>query len=335
VQLGFGPWGDTVDELVAAGRAAEDAGFTALWTAELHRSAFVPATALAVATERAAIGTGIALAFARSEFVTALTALDLDDVSDGRFRLGLGTGVRRLVERWHSVDFGSPAAHLSETVSLIRRFVAEMQHGEPITSRGAHHDVDVRGYQRPFPQTRDRIPIYVAALGPVMLRTAGEIADGWLAHELGSPSYLRTEILPKLEQGWKRAGRQRDDLRIVPSACCVPHRDGRQARRWAAGLVAFYASVRTYTDFFAYHGFRDEALAVQRHFRNDDHEAMTDAVPDEMVDAFTLAGTPDEVRARLSDYEGLADELKLTPPTHHVPGEVTRQVQRDILELFA
>lgn len=334
VKLGYGPWGATIEEHVAAGCAAENVGFESLWSAELHRSAFIPTAALASATSRADVGTAIALAFVRSEFSTALTALDLDDLSDGRLRLGLGTGVKRLNSDWHGVDFGKPAAHLRETVGLIRRFVAEMHLGQRIESVGEHHQVDVRGYERPFAPRRTEIPIYVAAMGPLMLRTTGEIADGWIAHELGSPGYLRDVLLPGLEDGLKRAGRDRKDLVVMPSACCVPHEDPKQAKRWAAGLVAFYASVRTYTDFFDHHGFGAEAGRVQERFREGDEQGMIDAVPDDMVDAFTLAGTPDEIRKRLADYEGLADVVKVTPPTHLVPEEATRVAQQNILEMF-
>lgn len=335
MRLGYGPWGETVAEMVAAGQAAESAGFDSLWTSELHRSAFVPAAALAAGTSTITVGTGIALAFVRSEFVTALEALDLDDLADGRFVLGLGTGVKRLNEAWHGANFGKPAAHLRETVTLIRRFFADFDKGAPIESAGEYHDVSIRGYERPFPQRRRQIPIYLAGMGPVMSRLAGEIGDGWLAHELGSPRYVRERVLPQIEEGLSRSGRSRGDLQIVPSACCMPYHDGRQARRWAAGLVAFYASVRTYQDFFAFHGFEKESVAIQERFRAGDEAGMVDACPDEMVDTFTLAGTPDEVAERLRDYEGLADAIKVSPPTHLVPAEVTRLAQRNILELFA
>jgi alkanesulfonate monooxygenase SsuD/methylene tetrahydromethanopterin reductase-like flavin-dependent oxidoreductase (luciferase family) len=102
-----------------------------------------------------------------------------------------------------------------------------------------------------------------------------------------------------------------------------------------AGLVAFYASVRTYTSFFAWHGFEREALAIQELSRLGDTTGMIDACPDEMVETFTLAGTPDEVRQRLASYEGKFDSVKLSPPTHHVPHEVTREAQHSILELFS
>jgi alkanesulfonate monooxygenase SsuD/methylene tetrahydromethanopterin reductase-like flavin-dependent oxidoreductase (luciferase family) len=193
----------------------------------------------------------------------------------------------------------------------------------------------IRGYQRPVRPRRSTIPIYVASVGPHMTRLAGEVADGWIAHELGSPDYLRARILPSLTEGIEGAGRRREDVAVVASACCVPHPDGARARRWAAGLVAFYATVRTYEPFFEWHGFLDEARAVQAAFRAGDHEGMVAAVPEAMVARLTIAGTVDEVRAGLARYEGLADRIKLSPPTHFVPADVTAEVQDAIIDLVA
>ncbi len=330
-----GPWGETLAEQVTAAQAAEAAGFERAWVAELHRSAFTPAAAIAAQTEYLGIGTAIAWAFPRSEMITALSALDLDDLSDGRFVLGLGAGVKRLIEDWHHADFGKPAPHLRETVAVIRQFIAQAHTGVRMTYEGEWVKVDVKGYERPFPPRRTAIPIYLAAVGPIMTRLTGEIADGWIAHELGSPAYLDQQILPQLAEGARRGGRKPEDITRVVSACCVPYHDAAQAKRWAAGLVAFYASVRTYTDFFAFHGFEAEARQVQDRFREGDAQGMLDAVPDEMVDTFTAAGTPDEVRERIRRYEGVADVVKLTPPTHHVDPEVTRLAQDAIFEVFA
>ncbi len=335
LRLTYGPWGDTLQEMVAAARSAEDAGFERVWVPELHRSAFVPAAAIAQATSTVGVGTGIAWAFARSELVTALHALDLDDLSEGRFVLGLGTGVKRLIEDWHHATFGKPVTHIKETVALIRRIIATAHTGAPIEADGDWVTVNIRNYERPFQPRRTEIPIYLASVGPLMTRTAGEIGDGWLSHELGSPRYLSQEILPNLEEGLRRSGRPREAVDRIVSACCVPHADGVQAKRWAAGLVAFYASVRTYTDFFAFHGFESEARTIQDRFRAGDVSGMVDACSDEMVDTFTFAGTFDEVRAGLERYEGLADAIKLTPPTHFVDVEVTRLAQTNILELFS
>lgn len=314
-----------------AARAAEGAGFSHAWVSELHRSAFVPATAIAHSTATIGVGTAIALAFVRSPMTTALSALDLDEISNGRFVLGLGSGVQRLNEAWHNARFGKPVPHLRETVAVIRRVVAEAHLGRTIEEAGEYEPITLRGYERPFPQVRERIPIYLAAVGEHMTRLTGEVADGWLGHELGSPAYTRERLVPNLDAGLARASRERKDLRVVASAVCVIDEDARQAKRWAAGLVAFYASVRTYQPFFAFHGFEAEAVAIQAAFRAGDEQAMTDACPDAMVDALTFAGTADDVRAALKGYDGIVDGIKLSPPTHLVPAAVTRSCQERIL----
>lgn len=335
VRLGFGPWGATIAEMVAAAKEAERAGFDSVWLPELHRTPFVPLAAMASQTTRVTLATGIALAFVRSPLTTALEALELDEVSGGRLVLGLGSGVRRLNTDWHDVAYGSPVAHLRETIDIIRLLWERVSEGGPIDFEGDWERIHLRGYLRPFYQERRRIPIHIAAMGPRMTRLAGETAEGWIAHELGSPGYLTRVVMPELEAGWRRAGRSRSDLTVVASACCVVHRDRREARRRMAGLIAFYASVRTYTEFFAWHGFEDEARTIQERFRAGDEAGMLDAVSDEMVDVLALAGTPDDVRDGLSHYEGIADVVKLSPPTHYVDDQVIRESQASILDLVA
>ena len=111
--------------------------------------------------------------------------------------------------------------------------------------------------------------------------------------------------------------------------------DSKQAKRHAAGLVAFYATVRTYEEFFKFHGVEKDAANIRAAFKQGDEQAMVDACPDEMVDALSLAGTADEVRAKLKEYEGIVDGIKLSPPTHLVSPEVTRRSQHNILEFLS
>lgn len=332
MKLSYAPWGETFPEIALASTDSEAIGFSDVWLSELHRTAFVPAAHVAQATETIGVGTAIALAFVRSPMITALTALDLDDLSDGRFKLGLGSGVQRLNEDWHNARFGKSAAHLRESVEIIRRVVAESHLGKPIEVEGEWERIRLRGFERPFPPARDRIPVYIASVGDVMTRLAGEIGDGWLGHELGSPRYLAERLRPNLERGLLKAKRRHNELDVVTSACCVIDDDARQAKRWAAGLVSFYASVRTYEDFFAFHGFGSEAATIRERFRAGDEQGMIDACTDEMVDTLTLAGTVDDVRRGLAAYGDLADGVKLSPPTHLVPAEVTRSAQAAILE---
>ena len=335
LELTYQPWGETLAEQDEAARRAERAGATVLWTPEMHRSATISAASIAQATSTAAVGTAIALAFTRSPMITALEALDLDELAGGRFVLGLGSGVQRLNEQWHNARWGKPVGHVRETVRNIRTFWEACTTGETIELDGEHEPMRIRGYERPFPVVRTDIPIYLAAMGPVMTRTAGEIADGWISHELCSPRYLAERILPDLTAGLDRAERQRSAFKIVVSACCSIADDRRSAVARIAGLVGFYASVRTYADFFAFHGLAEEQDAVVAAFRGGrgaDH--LGDVVSDRMVDALTLTGTREEVRQRLQAYDGIADAVKLSPPTHGLPADETRAAQDQIIAMI-
>ena len=268
MRLTYQPWGESLAELADAGRRAERAGAEVLWAPELHRSATVTAAALAGATSTARIGTSIALAFTRSPMITALEALDLDELSGGRFVLGLGSGVRRLNEHWHNVPFGKPVGHLRETVRNIRQFWDAAPPAPMILPTASSSRCTSAATSGRTPCPRRPIPVYLAAMGPLMTRLAGEIGDGWISHELCSPAYLREHILPDLTLGIDRAdGKTRHDVDVVVSACCSVADDPALARRRAAGLVGFYATVRTYADFFAFHGLAEEQQAVIDAFR--------------------------------------------------------------------
>jgi probable F420-dependent oxidoreductase len=341
VRIDYQPWGASLAELADAARRAEAAGARVVWAPELHRDATVTAAALAAATAPAAgglgrvgVGTGIALAFARSPLLTALAALDLDELSGGRFRLGLGSGVRRLVQDWHAAPFDPPVARLRDTVAAVRAVLAGAHTGAPLCHAGDTVAVSVTGWRRPHPPVRERLPVYLAGVGPAMTALAGEVGDGWLGHELCPPGYLATAVTPALAKGLARAGRDRSELDVVAAACCAVHPDPRAARRLAAGVVGFYASVASYADLFAAAGFAAEQAAVvaaRRGGRAADD--LADVVGDELVAAFTLAGTPDEVAAGLRRYAGLADAVKLSPPTHGLPPAEIRAAQDRILAL--
>src|SRR5579875_3733469 len=302
--------GESTLDLVRAVERAEAAGFHSAWSTELHHTAFVPLAAAAMRTTRIQLGTGIALAFVRSPLITALTALDLDELSDGRAILGLGT-------------------------DLVRLFLRGVYTNEPLRFTGEYYDIDVRGYQRPGKPVRERLPIYIAAVGPAMTRLAGEIGDGWLRHELNSPRYFTEMIWPNLQRGLQRAGREREQITLCASLLCAPNRDRVLARRAAAAQIAFYASVRTYAPFFAFHGFGSEATRIQERFRAGDRGGMLAAVSEAMIDCFAAAGTPDEVRRALGRYGDTVDIVKLSAPSHDIPPEETAALQEGILDLFA
>ena len=292
---------------------------------------------MAAGTSTVGVGTAIALAFTRSPMVTALEAMDLDELSGGRFRLGLGSGVQRVNEDWHNARWGKPVAHLRETVTVVREFVRACTEGAPIEIDGEFEPMRMKGYQRTYRRERAEIPVYLAGVGPAMLKLAGRVADGWISHELCSPRFVTERVLPSIEEGLADSGRTRADIDLVVSACAAVDADGAKARRLAAGVVGYYATVRTYADFFEFHGFADEQAEIARVFRETGvpSQQLGEHVPTDMANAFTVCGTPDEVRASLLAYEGVVDAVKLSPPTYGLAPEQTRAAQQQLLAVVA
>jgi probable F420-dependent oxidoreductase len=327
--------GGTASDLAAEARAAEAAGIECVWAPELFRSSVTQATYMAALTERIAVGTGIAWAFTRSPFILAISALDVDEMSGGRFRLGLGAGVKRLNETWHGVEYGRPAPHLRETIEAVRLIMAKAHAGEPIRYEGEYHDLDIKGWVRPHPAPRESVPIYTAAVREGMARMAGDVADGLIGHPMCSLRWLDEVLVTNFETGLSRSGRTRSDLDFIPTVSCAINDDEEAARDAARKTICFYATVRTYMPLWEMHGFGDAATAVGEAFRAGDFAAMPGHVPDEMVDTYTAAGPLDKVRARVEEVAERGDGVFLTPPTYFLAPEELTAYQQRIIEAFA
>jgi len=161
--------------LIDRARKAEESGMHGLWEEQLNGTPFVNLAAVASSTKTLKLGSGIALAFTRSPLETALTALDMDLLTNGRFILGLGSGVQRLVEYWHGVPYGKPAPHLKENIQLVRMIMAKAHTGEPIKFTGEYYKVSIMGWQRPIKPVREKIPIYLAAVQAGATQVQGTI----------------------------------------------------------------------------------------------------------------------------------------------------------------
>src|SRR5215203_5360190 len=325
---------DTADDLAAQAREAEVAGIDCVWAPELFRSSVTQATWVAAATERIGVGTGIAWAFTRSPFILAVTALDIDEMSGGRFRLGLGAGVKRLNETWHSVDYGKPAPHLRETIEATRLIMEKASTGEPIRYEGDYMDIEIKGWVRPHNPVRGRVPIYAAAMREGMCRMAGDVADGLTGHPMCPVRWLDEVVVPSFETGLQRPGRQRSDLELIPTITCAIDDDEGRALEAARRTIAFYSTVRTYKPLWEMHGFADAAEAAGDAFRKGDLAAVPEAIPDEMVETFTAAGPLDKVRARVSEVAERGDGVFLTPATYFIPPEQIAEYQQKIIESF-
>jgi alkanesulfonate monooxygenase SsuD/methylene tetrahydromethanopterin reductase-like flavin-dependent oxidoreductase (luciferase family) len=173
-------------------------------------------------------------------------------------------------------------------------------------------------------------------MGPALTRLAGRTAQGWISHELCSPAFLRDRVLPEIDAGLATAGRDRADIDLVVSACCSVDPDPAAAIERVRGHVGFYASVRSYADFFAFHGLAEDQQRVIDVFRRGaGAEHLAAAVSRDMVDAITLNGDRDRVAAQLAAYEGLADTVKLSAPTHGLTPAQIRAGQDEVIGLIS
>jgi probable F420-dependent oxidoreductase len=307
VDLGVVVGGD-LGGLGELARQVEVAGFESVWCAETARSAFVQATVAVQATSRITVGTDIALAFPRSPTITAMSARDLAELSGGRFVLGLGTQVKRVNEQRFGISFEHPAPKVAEAVQVIRGVLATFE-GKPIDHRGRFYSVTMP----PFPgagPAPGSVPVYLAAVNPVMGETAGRCADGVLGHPMTSPKYLSEVLRPAVERGVARAGRGAGEVNISTGVILQVSSDREEARREAALQVGFYATTRTYRPVLELHGFGDRVEPLRRAFvRRDFAELATLALP--MVEDLAIAGGAEECRERLTAYEGVADRVIL------------------------
>ena len=291
-------------------RRAERAGFESIWVAETSRTAFVQAALVAQATERVTVGTAVALAFPRSPGITAMAARDLAELSGGRFILGLGSQVKRVNEQRFSVPFEHPAPKMAEVVQAVRAVLGAFG-GEPLEHRGRFYTLTMPPFPGAGPPPGP-VPIYLAAVNVAMAEAAGRVADGVCGHPMTSPEYVGEVVRPAARRGAREAERDPNDVSVTTNLITQVDEDGERAKREAALQVAFYATTRTYRPVLTMHGFDDVQEPLRRAFVRGDTAGMSElALP--MVEHLAAAGTPDEVRRRVEEFDGVADRVILGP----------------------
>jgi probable F420-dependent oxidoreductase len=283
---------------VELGRRVEEAGFRAAWFPEItFGDSFGPATATATGTTGLLLGTGVVGIWSRSPVTMALQAASLNELSDGRLLLGLGVQARNYVEGWHGQRYERPIRAMREYVTILRRILA----GGPVTFEGELFSV--RDFQLQIPLPEQPARLYVAAVGPQMIRLAGEVADGVLGY-CWSAAYVRDVALPALRQGAARAGRSLDEIDVACGYPTVVAEDGSGLEQ-AKGQVLMFATASSsspfYAESFAAAGFGDVVREVQERVAALDADGALAAIPDEAADAMTVSGTPDDVRRRVEE----------------------------------
>ncbi|HET6259035.1 MAG TPA: LLM class F420-dependent oxidoreductase [Pseudonocardia sp.] len=317
--------GSGLAELAAEAQEREAAGYDGLWSFEGPHDPFLPLMPVAEHTARVAVGTAIAVAFARSPMTTAYVAHDLQVHSEGRFLLGLGSQVRPHIERRFAMPWSHPAPRMREYVQALRAIWAAWNDGEKLNFQGDFYaHTLMTPFFSPAPSPWGPPKVYLAAVGEHMTRAAGEVCDGLQPHTFTTQRYLREQTIPILEEGLAASGRSLADFSISFSGFVVTGTTEEEMATAARGVrqqIAFYGSTPAYRKVLDLHGWGELGVELNRLSRSSDDDRwqrMGELVEDEVVDAFAVVTEPDRLGpALLERYGSIVDRFAFYAPYPH------------------
>src|SRR3954467_6814867 len=339
LHVGYWGLGLTADRRLTLVREAESIGFDSVWAAEAYGSDTATVLAwLASQKEKNPIRSAIFQIPGRSPAMTAMTAATLDNLSDGRVILGIGTSGPQVAEGWHGQRFGKQLARTREYVAILRKALARER-----------LEFDGETYELPLPDgpgkalklmispIQDRMPIYLAAIGPNNTRLAGEIADGYMPFIFAPERVADARAL--LEEGASRNGRSLDGFDIAPTVNVSIDDDVERAWDTMRPVLALYIGGMGSRDKNFYNqavqrlGFEDAAREVQDLYLDGKKEEAAAALPGELIDKVSLCGPPDRIKDRLDAYRDAGVGTMIVTPMSFVPDERVKMV-RQLAELL-
>jgi F420-dependent oxidoreductase-like protein len=333
--LAIGYWGlgITPDQQLGLVREAESAGFDSVWAAEAYGSDTASVLGwLAAQTDRIRLGSGIFQMPARSPAMTAMTAATLDHLSNGRLILGIGTSGPQVAEGWHGQRFGKQLQRTREYVEILRKALAR----ERLEYQGESYTLPLpdgpgKALKLMIGTVQERIPIYIAAIGPNNTRLTGEIADGWM------PTFFSPENVGEsrelLQEGAERSGRSLDGFEIAPQVNLCVDDDVDRARDAVRPVIALYVGgmgsreKNFYNQLIQRYGFEDAAAEVQDLYLSGKKDEAAAVLPPELIDTISLVGPPERIRDRLAAYRDAGVGTLIVAPLASEPEERKRMVR--------
>jgi F420-dependent oxidoreductase-like protein len=292
---------------------AESLGYDSIWTAEAYGAdAVTPAAWILAQTDKIKVGTSIMQMPARSPACSAMTAMTLNQLSNGRFIVGLGASGPQVVEGWHGVAYGRPITRTKEYISIMKKVFAREA---PVEHDGFHYSLPYSGDDgtglgkalKSILQADKDIPIYTASITPNGLAGSAEVADGvfpiWM--DPAKPEVL----LPHIEKGLAKSERTMMDYDIAPFITCIMGDDINACRQPIKGNMALYIGgmgardKNFYNDYCKALGFEDAAVKIQDLYLSGRKDEAMAAVPDELVDACHLVGPAEHIREQLARWK--------------------------------
>jgi F420-dependent oxidoreductase-like protein len=313
--MGMGP-----EEQLQVVQEAERLGYDSVWAAEAYGSDTATVLAwLAGQTSKIKLGSAIFQMPGRTPAMTAMTAATIDQISAGRMIIGLGSSGPQVAEGWHGQRFGGQLQRTREYVAVVRMALARERvefHGETIEL--PLPDGPGKALKLMISPVQERIPIYLAAIGPKNTALAGEVADGWIP-TFFSPEYV-SEFRKLLQEGADRAGRSLDGFEIAPTVSAFVSDDRELARNLMRAVLALYIGgmgsrrQNFYNNLVQRYGFEDAAREVQDLYLDGKKSEAGEAIPAELIDMVSLCGPRDVVRDRLAAFRDAGvGTLMITP----------------------
>lgn len=319
----------TIADVAAAAKKTEALGFDGVCTPEAGHDPFLPLTIAAEHTKTIHLGTNVAIAFPRSPMVTAQLAWDLQQLSGGRFNLGLGTQVKGHNELRYSTPWtAGPGPRLREYLLVLKAIFDGFTTGKAKPFEGDHYKFSLLPpFFSPGPIDYPAPPIYIAAVNTYMAKLGGELCDGLRLHPIGTFSYTKAVVLPAIAAGAAKAGRTLADINVIGApflATGATEADVEKAKQALKQHVAFYASTRTYHTVLAHHGWEDLGAELHKLSKEGKWQELPKLLTDDMLAEWAVIATHDrlaaEVRARC---EGIFSTVLLD-----LPGNLARDEDR-------
>ncbi|HSP55263.1 MAG TPA: TIGR03617 family F420-dependent LLM class oxidoreductase [Dehalococcoidia bacterium] len=329
----------TIEAYAEQARRIEDAGYNSVITPEAGHDPFLPLMVIAEHTKRLKFGTGVAIAFPRSPFVTAQIAWDLQRFSGGRFILGLGTQVKGHNERRYSTPWPSPPGpRLREYILCMKAIFKTFQTGARPEFKGQHYEFSlISPFFNPGANPDGHVPIYISAVNRYNCRLVGELCDGIRMHGFNTRKYTQEVIIPAIEEGAKKSGRSLSDIDIVGGSFVIAGKNDAEVEKAKAPVrqqLAFYASTRVYHPVLEVHGWQDTGQQLFRLSMEGKWPEMGALITDEMLEEFAIIGTYDQIVPKIKQrYQGLVTTLDFgfgvrTPDQAEALADLVHEIKR-------
>lgn len=318
-------------------READADGYAGAWATEIGHDPLMTLGVAAAATSHLELGTGIMVAFGRSPMITATMANDVQLLSRGRLLLGLGSQVKPHIVKRYSMPWSHPAPRMREYVQALRAIWSSWNEGTKLFFRGEfYRHTLMTPFFNPGVNPYGAPRVFLAAVGELMTEVAGEVADGLLVHPFTTEAYLREVTLPALERGPARAERERASLQVT-SSCLVATGASESERASAEQAVrfqiAFYGSTPAHRGVLERHGWDELHERLNALSRAGEWEEMATLIDDDVLDAFAIVASPDDVAARVHKRFGdVIDRFSVYAP-HPLDREVRERIRQGLTGL--